>query len=341
MQELPKLQTMLEKALAQAASECGMLLGHELAVGEAASRQLSRDDYFGALENASFVVGIESKEEYQGTFHLVFALRDAIVLSSLLLGVPPARIQEKKRLAIIEEDDVDAFSEIANQVTGSFNAVFKPSLPKKVHLKQLTPKKFIPGKDTIDGKEPIVDGDYYLLQVPLQMAGHDLEQVDLLIPLQLARLFDLQNGEGAEEEAASAPSPEQPEESGAGAPRLPSVLILEDNDAERQQFRDILAASGVGAVDAPLSADLKKVLEDGGVKAVLVGIDNSDDQELSLCFKVKSQFREVSVPIIVCARQWTRSGVLKALKYGARDILLKPCPPEELTAKVMKLMVAV
>jgi DNA-binding NarL/FixJ family response regulator len=44
--------------------------------------------------------------------------------------------------------------------------------------------------------------------------------------------------------------------------------------------------------------------------------------------------------IIMCAPNWTRTGVLKALKYGAKDILLKSCDADELVTKVSRFLKA-
>jgi CheY-like chemotaxis protein len=341
MQELPKMQEMLKEALAQAASECGTLLGQQLEIRETTGREVTRDAYFNGMENASFVIGIESHEDYQGIFCLVLSFRDAIVLSGTLLGVPAARIMEKQKLAIIEPDDEDAFSEIANQVIGSFNAVFKRSLPKKTHLKKLSPKKFIPQQDPIDATEPVADGKYYLLQPQLSLAGKDFEQFDVLIPLHLATLFDLQmrsQEKPQESNIEAAPVEPTPESSPVVASGPTTVLILDDNATERQQFQDILAASGVTPVSASLDGDLKKLLSCEGLKAVLVGVHTTNDQDLSVCLKISANFKDISIPIIMCAREWTRSAVLKALKYGAGDIMLTPCSPDELTSKVLKLV---
>ncbi len=334
MSEFPKLHDMLKSALAKAAEDCGTLLGQDLEISESTSREVKRDEYFRGMEDASFVVAIESQIEYQGTFYLVLAFRDAIVLSGTLLGVPPPRIQEKKKLAILEADDMDAFSEIVNQLTGSFNTVFKQRLPRKVHLKQYPPNKFIPGTAGKDAENPVADGEYYLLQASLRMAGHDLEQVELLIPLSLANLFDLQENHDEKELEADSTS-DAPE---AAAEPIGTVLILDNNDRERQRFQEILAESGVRPVVGSLDADLEKLLAQDDVQAILVGMDNADEQELALCLEIQTHSRGTSIPIILCARQWTRTGVLKALKNGARDILLKPCPPDELTTKVLRMM---
>ena len=89
------LHDMLASALKQAGEESGMLLGQELVIELADSLTTSKSSFFGGLDDACFVIGVESREEYPGQFYLVFSLRDAIVMSSILLGIPPARIQEK------------------------------------------------------------------------------------------------------------------------------------------------------------------------------------------------------------------------------------------------------
>jgi hypothetical protein len=91
---------------------------------------------------------------------MVFSLRDAILMSGILLGIPPARISEKRKLLILEADDIDAFSEIANQIIGTFNTVFQPCLPNKFHLKQLPPTKFVPQMDEVSDELPCRTGSF-------------------------------------------------------------------------------------------------------------------------------------------------------------------------------------
>lgn len=329
MAQLAKLNEMLNVALAQAAQECGTLLGQELVVQETSAVEVNREAYFKDMENASFFVGLESQGDYQGVFYVVLSIRDAIVLSGTLLGVPQDRITQKKKLAILEADDVDAFSEIANQITGAFNEVFKPKLPKPIHLKQRAPKQFVPGTDEIADDEPIADGDYFLLQSQLTLAGAKMEQIQLLIPLALAKLFDLQSPSAAQEEVPEEQVGETlPEE------EHPVVLILDDNAADRQNFQKIFTDQGLSSACAPLDSDLNGLLTRSGLKAVLFGATNANETELSTCKNLKLLLDGISVPIIMCAREWTRTAVLKAIKYGAVDILLKPCEPEELATRL-------
>ena len=183
---------MLETALKQAGEESGMLLGQELSISLSDSLSTSKTSYFGGLDDGCFVLGVDSGESYGGQFYLVFSLRDAIVMSSILLGIPPARIQEKKRLSIIENDDIDAFSEIANMINGALNTVFQGALPNKVRLKLLSPKKYIPDIDQLTEEEPVPDGDFLMFRSKLEMPGQEMNYLDVLIPVNLGNMYDPQ-----------------------------------------------------------------------------------------------------------------------------------------------------
>ncbi|HEX9022473.1 MAG TPA: response regulator [Geobacteraceae bacterium] len=344
MELFPKLQKILAQALKQAVMDGGMLLGHELEIREAEGSVRSRQDYVAAMEDASFIVGVKSQEGYNGVFYMLFSLRDAIVLASLLLGVPPARVSEKRKLAIIDSDDIDAFSEFTNQVIGSFNPVFKSALPNKVHLKLLDPKKFIPGADQVTPDAPMPDDDYFVYRAQLEMQGQELDRLDILVPTGLAGLFDPQETEeaAADEEAAEQTAADESEAEAARQPDAAerTVLILEDNSADRQLFQDAFSATRIKTIVADLDADLSGFFPNPPVKAVILGVSEADDHEFSICVKIRSLSPNGPVPVVMCAKEWTRTGVLKALKYGAREIIIKPCEPAELRDKVMKLLAA-
>ncbi len=343
MSELQNVREMLEAAMVQAANECGILLGHDLYLKGTVAGEIARDAYIQELTGASYVVGMESEADYPGKMYLVLSLGDTIILSSTLLGIPQGRVAEKKTLAIFEHDDSDAFSEIANQITGSFNTVIQPFLPRKMHLKQLEPEKYLPPENASasGGPGPLAAGEYFILKAQLEMTGFELERFDLLVPLPLARQFNIQDRKKSAKDEVGDPSLDSEDErfvSEGDEMEGATVLILEDNAVERRQFEDMLTGSGIRPLAVPFDADLKKLVAKRSVKAVLLGVVNADEQDLALCIKIANLFTDLPAPIIMCARQWTRTGVLKALKYGAREILLKPCSSDELFSKVMKLV---
>ncbi len=323
-----------------------MLLGQTLTFEIGDSLKSNRISYFTGLDSAILVATVESKEEYTGEFYLLFTLRDAILMSGLLLGIPPARISEKRKLAIVENDDTDAFGEIMNQFIGSFNMIFKPSFPNKVHLKLVKPKKYVPDVDQITDVDPVPDGEFLLFRTMPRMDGYEMDHLDILVPLSLAEQFDpppvVEEPPPAETvaEASAAGSPAETPVVAAAASTDETIIILEDNQQEREKLRECLAATGLKLLDAALNADIRELLQQGRPRVAIVGVADTEDRELALCIKISSLSQDQPLPIIMCAPEWTRSGVLKAIKYGARDIVLKPYSTEELVAKVRKFLKA-
>jgi CheY-like chemotaxis protein len=351
MADFPNLQNILTAAVAQACEECSMLLGQELQSAQDDALNTNKATYFGCTDDAMRVAIVESREDYPGRIFMVFTLRDAILLSGLMLGIPPARINEKRRLAIMEPDDTDAFGEIMNQLIGSFNSIVQPKLAKKSHLKLISHKKFVPGIDELTETEPLPEAEYFLCRFRLTMPGHEMDRLDILVPQELACLFD-PPAEVAETPAIAESSP------GGAAEKIPvtsatvsaggaveelegAIIVLEDDTAALEKIMETLTATGLKLLTGGLGTDIRDLFSQGDVKAAIVGVKHTDDHELSLCIKLTSFSKEGHpLPIIMCANQWTRSSVLKALKYGARDILLKPYNTSELLAKITKYLEA-
>lgn len=340
------LYGMLETALKQAGEESGMLLGQELSIALSDSLATSKTSYFGDLDDGCFVLGVDSSESYAGQLYLVFSLRDAIVMSSILLGIPPARIQEKKRLSIIENDDIDAFSEIANMVNGALNTVFQSTLSNKVRLKLLPPKKYVPEIDQLSEEDPLPDGEYLMFRSKLEMPGQEMNHLDVLIPVALGNLFDPPPEVPSEPVEAQATAPEpgaesaenvaESEPAAGSAGGVDSIVVLEDNEVERQHLVELVAFTEFQVVEGSLNADIKELFSGRNVRLVLIGSQDADDRELAVCIKVNAIRQDFPPPIIMSAECWTRTAVLKALKYGARDIIIKPFNSDDVVSKVRR-----
>lgn len=340
------LQSMLDAAMKQAGEESSMLLGQSLTVAASDVLNTDRRSFLAGEDGAIYVVGVESREAYPGRFYLLFSLSDAIVMSSILLGIPGPRIQEKRRLSIQEPDDVDAFGEIANQIIGSFNSVFQPKLPDKVHLKLLSPQKYVPEVNPLTDELPFPEGSYLMYRAPLEISGYEMNRLDIMIPHQLANLFDPQPEESAAPEApveVAAPEavvpkdePEpKPKAEAKGPPR--SILVLGDEDG-RRAIVDELGSSGLNLIAAPLGADLARLFAQGDVRLAVIALRRTADRDLAICSRVAPMVDRRGGSVLVCAPEWTRSAVLKVLKAGAKGILVSPLDPEELNSKVDKIL---
>jgi len=332
MAAFEKLQSMLDAAMKQAGEESSMLLGQNLTVAASDVLNTDRKSYLCGEDCAVYTVGVESREAYPGRFYLLFSLSDAIVMSSILLGIPAPRIQEKRRLSIQEPDDVDAFGEIANQVIGSFNSVFQPKLPDKVHLKLLPPQRYIPEVDALSDEVPFPEGSYLMYRAPLEIAGFEMERLDILIPHELANLFDPQPV--VAEEAAP-----QAEEFPEPVSARPSCVLVLGDDQARQEIVEGLSDSGLSLTDAPLSADLAGLFSQGDdFRVAVISLKRAADRDLAICKRVVPMMNKSGGSVVLCAPEWTRSTVLKALKSGVKDVLVQPLDPQELNARLGRLL---
>jgi CheY-like chemotaxis protein/chemotaxis protein CheY-P-specific phosphatase CheC len=352
MSEYAKLRKMIQSALKQSAEESSLLLNKELTVNDTEVLDVGKTKYLEDLDDSAFVVPIESRDDYPGRFFMVFSLRDAILMSGILLGIPPARISEKRKLLILEADDIDAFSEIANQIIGSFNSVFQPYLPNKFHLKQLPPTKFVPQMDEISDELPVPDGEFLVYKAQIKLGGEELNRFDILVPFPLADLFDPPEIT-ADAESIGADIPhdqaeslrklfpsdsEEEEHASVHSAGVRTVLVLEDDPKVREKLKVLLTGRGFTAITAHLGEDLYQFFQEEGIHAVVLGTAKAEDWELSLCARLRDLSRNPQLPIIMSALQWTRTDVLRAVQNGARDIMIKPYEESELLGKLAKFL---
>jgi len=160
-----------------------------------------------------------------------------------------------------------------------------------------------------------------------------MNRLDIMIPHPLANLFDPQPVVEAEAETAA-------QEAGAGDPEeagepLRSILVLGE-DEDRLQIAKGLAPSGLNLIDGPLGGDLQGLCSQGDVRVAVIALRHTTDRDLAICTKVVPLLGKGGV--ILCSPEWTRSSVLKALKAGAKGILMQPYESQELNTKVGKVL---
>jgi DNA-binding NtrC family response regulator len=176
------------------------------------------------------------------------------------------------------------------------------------------------------------------------MEGSEMDRLNILVPVALAHQIEPPAAEpepsDSEDVAVAESAGEVPATVDKGAEVTPTILLLEDDEQVRESVRQSLCAAGMTVVAAALRADIREICSQSNALVAVVGVADTDDRELALCIKINAMNQDSPMPIIMCAPQWTRSGVLKALKYGARDIILKPYDAQELVTKVNRFLKA-
>lgn len=115
----------------------------------------------------------------------------------------------------------------------------------------------------------------------------------------------------------------------------PIILVVAIDGSYGQEINSMINGHGYNStlVDRKENFnDLSKSLK-GRVKGLVLAMDEIGDQGFSVAIKVRTAFGE-SVPLMATGSQWTRSKVLKAVKYGVCDILVTPATAEEVLEKV-------
>jgi len=78
--------------------------------------------------------------------------------------------------------------------------------------------------------------------------------------------------------------------------------------------------------------DVRSVFSKHPVLGIFLLMSEVGEKGFSVAIKLQSCGYSLP-PIIVGGPEWTRSAVLKAVKYGARDILVTPASDDEIRSK--------
>jgi len=338
MIEFSKIKEMLDLTMKQVGPETSEMISHEIEIGTAEVFMTTGERFFARDEDEiapSYIAPVEVKGPIQGTIYLSFALADTIVLSGVFLKFTAARILQKRKLAIHEPEDDDAFREIVNLIVGSIKSNVGPQLGEKVKLNLGTLQQYPPSQKEENAvvEPPFPNGDYLLYRAPLSIPGYEMNTLDILIPFTLATTIEPQpEAEKKATEAADSPAPEPiPSEPESSSPEPkeeveatpgPSILLL--GQRGRQDIVDKLTANDIKVHWEPMGGGSIAFLQKSNVKITLVALDSSSDQSLLICDKVVPEMQKVGGMVVLLAPEWTRTSVLKAMKAGAKGVLAHP-----------------
>jgi DNA-binding NtrC family response regulator len=86
-----------------------------------------------------------------------------------------------------------------------------------------------------------------------------------------------------------------------------------------------------------LQDDLKAILRECRVPLVFLIMRKVSEQGFAAAIKIQSA-QSPAPPLIAGGPEWTRSAVLRAVRYGAVDILVTPIDADEIRNKMQSLM---
>ena len=332
-----KQQKKVDKVLAfcrdRMASEVGALLGTEITLSNLENFLVSKEQFFfDEVTGKQVIANMDVVGEVTGKSYLSIGLRDAIRIGGTLIMLPSAELDAVAAAEDFSEDTQDAFSEIANIIAGVYTTGFEELHSQPIRFVKKGLQQVAPMKVDIAAAAPFVEQDYYLSRMDLTMGSHGLGKIHLLFPAELLQLGGLRAADNAPPEDAAlvadagtaADLRGKGNEAGSKAVREVSgpldILVVGDDEMEAQKIAEVLRQSGYNIKVLSFKDNLHGYLP-GKLKAIYPVMREVNEQAFGIAIKVSSA---CSVPLIAAGPEWTRMKVIKAVKYGVRDILLTP-----------------
>lgn len=130
--------------------------------------------------------------------------------------------------------------------------------------------------------------------------------------------------------AASAPTGKTANKT-AEEPLPPIVAVVCDDQSTRTHFSESLTTTEHQTIELSSNENFTELRQYSVTGAFLI-IDGVNEKGFAAIIKVRSELPQGS-PLIVAGPQWTRSDVIKAVRYGATDIILTPATNDEICEK--------
>ncbi len=348
--------------IGQIGEEIGALLGQTLKCSDTQLVLTTKEHFFSIhCQEKSILTQLKVSGDKKGIGYLFTQVPDAIAMGGTLIMLPDDQIAEQMGTGEFDGEVSDAYGEIANILAGSLTQVFLDRYPKPLRFVRTESQTVVPTKIDPSSDQPFAESSYYLASFAIAMDGYELHRLYLIFP---ADLFDLDapvavTAEGqaaaiesaqptaaqpAEEQTAAGewggPPPDIPVSSVAGeetdtarADGIPIVLILSDQHSMAQPFVEILTGASYDCRLLSFQDDIKGLLQQHQVLGIFLVMAQVGEKGFAAAIKLQSAGRALP-PLIFAGEEWTRSAVLRAVKYGARDILVIPASTNEIQDKV-------
>ncbi|EAT15788.1 hypothetical protein HTZ97_14760 [Desulfuromonas acetoxidans] len=345
--DCPTADRALKASLTQCAEEVGSMLGLELELENLTTRYVSKEEYFSRPGKKAIAAEMLVTGDSEGTGYFITELKDAIYFGGTMIMLPEEEIENHTKSGELGEDLEDAFGEVANIISGGLVQNFDEMYPRKFHLKKGDLHLFTPTKVKVEDPEPFPDDEYYQVSATLNCEERDLGELSFLCPISVLHLAPRPaptGGWGEPEQAA------QPEKKATAAPaaatepaekakpaaapeeKPAAIVIVGDDDAQKNFFASSLTAAEPAILQFSTGDNFSEARQFSVLGAFLI-MNNVDEQSFAHMIKVRSEI-PAQKPLIVAGPQWTRSDVIKAVRYGANDILLTPATEDEIREKV-------
>ncbi len=117
---------------------------------------------------------------------------------------------------------------------------------------------------------------------------------------------------------------------------MAKILVVDDAAFMRMRCKKLLSQSGFDVIEAATGAQAVEVYKEDRPDVVLLDITMPDMDGLTALKELKKFDPDAKVAMVSAMGQ--QSVVMEALKFGARDFLVKPFDPDRVLATVRKML---
>lgn len=316
-----RVDKILKECCERMQEEVSALLGSDVRFGELEHRFVSKEEFFFDVATGKQVVtDLRVVGDIEDTSYLFFTLRDAIYLGGMLIMLPPTELESVVVDEEFGDDTRDAFGEIAHIISGIYTTVFEEHYSEKVRFIKDQLGVVVPMKVDVHSDEPIPDVEYSMSSMTLGVEGQTKGCVHLLFPASMLKL-DSARSAGTKIDAGS--------KSAGAADDLCApvdILVISDDEVESRKFAAVARSRGLAIRQVSFKDNMKTAITQE-LKAIYIIMREVNEQAFGMAIKVSTS---CALPLVAAGPDWTRSKVIKAVKYGANDILLTPATPEDI-----------
>lgn len=336
-----KVDELLHNCQEKIQEEVSGLLGTDVKMGNIDNKIINKEDFFfDEVSDKQVIANLDVVGEIEGQSFLAVDLKDAIRVGGVLIMLPDAELESVIAEEDFGEDAADAYGEIANIISGVYTSVFEEQYTKSIRFIKKGLQKVVPMKVDVTSADPIPDQDYYLSSMNLMIAGTTYGKVNLLFPLNLLELEGLLAVEEPVVEESASPSTSnssgQTLNEVERAQKVDStrtaldILIVGDDESVASSITAILTEMGYRARKLSFKDNIYDYIP-GELKAIYLVMSEVNEQGFGSAIKIHSA---CTLPIIAVGPEWTKTKVIKAVKYGVRDILMTPASTDNIKQNI-------
>ncbi len=323
LSNFPKLESFIKEILDRFAVDWPKIVGQGANLVFQGFDCLQFDEFKKEIDNNIFVLEYEISGEREGRMHLMFALRDVIIISGSILMEEEDEIKKSLSANKITDDYMDAFGEFGNQVAASFETIYRKAFPDEDdnHIRFVKMHNPPFESDKLNGVFS-AEADDEVLVTRTQCSIWSFDKGDISLSI----VADI--GESLFDEIVTASTKKT----------FAHIMYVDNEKKEIANLKKMFRNSGY-FVHACYGADTAIAkLQQEKIDIVLINTDfNKNDEEgLALCVRIKRNMLLEDIPVIMTSESATKKLVLDCVRIGAADFLVKPFKKDQVFSKVEK-----